>query len=63
MNHNTINDANPDGMKLAINKFSDLTEEEFKVRMGLKPIQIDDGSVEMLPMDSAFTVPDSVDWR
>jgi len=57
MTHNTMNG---DGFSLGINKFADMTTEEFKMRLGFKP-----SSRQRNPVSIASTIdaPDSLDWR
>ena len=50
------------GVRLAINKFADLTKEEMALRRGRLPVERDD-SEKILSYDSNYKLPKSVDWR
>ena len=50
------------GVRLAINKFADLTKEEMALRKGRLPVKRDDPE-EILSHDSYGKLPFSVDWR
>lgn len=55
-------DADAAGYTMAINKFSDLSQEEFKATMGLKPIKETFTSDQVFKADPSVKLADSVDW-
>lgn len=60
-------DAEKEGFSIAMNKFSDLSEQEFNSMLGLKApsVQFHDGEVEpeVLGATKLGANPTSVDWR
>lgn len=65
MDHNSIN-AEQDGFTMELNMFSDLTNEEYKQRLGLKSIVNDDPSQtcgNWYEFDKKKKVAASFDWR
>lgn len=58
--------GDPDALRLAHNKFSDLTEDEFKKWMGLKKDLADEDDIVSLPMHSngrlRKNTPNELNW-
>ena len=55
--HNSRNDVS---YKLGINKFSDMTEEEYKQRLGYIPLESEPTNIEYLTPSNG---DQTIDWR
>ena len=62
MNHNMMHAAEH-GFHMAINHFTDLTEKEFKARLGFKKINRTAENRVFFEADPSFNAPDAWDWR
>lgn len=61
MHHNMMN-TEEEGFSMELNQFADLSEKEFKMRLGLKRINSQSNDVEFTD-NSDVNAPDSIDWR
>ena len=56
-----MNDG-PNDAQYGLNKFADMTTEEFQNMLGLKPIALEDRPLLEYPQSGLLT-PEAIDWR